>query len=875
MAAYQGYEVNDRLYQVIRYMHTVKRTRDDLQKQQISWDYLSVMAQLANVDNELKSARQEFNKLTGTLLNCLGSESLNKSVREYAFRAQVAINIIVRNLFERTADIGFLAQDTDIKNYLMALAASGNNSQQQSAKVLRARFQEYVEKYSVYDNVILLDPLGNVLLQLDDSASVTSSKDPLIQEALSTSAAYVEVFRASDLKPNQGKSLIYAFRVESDEGEPIGVVCLSFKLEDECKGIFGGLLAQDKLSTLLFLDASGHVVASSHPEKIALNYQFNLAQISADLARDGFRVQGHGSSDYLCFIQPAEAYQGYQGLGWYGFIMVSLDKVFERSNDEAQEQFSPALLASAMQGKLFGEETLKISEQANVIQNALNRSVWNGNVYQAFEKSGRDAAVSKVLLSEIKNTGLDTKHIFEASILEIQQTVLAATLKDCESRAALAMSILDRNLYERANDCRWWALTTTFRTLLAAKDYTADSGKKIQETLRFINGLYTVYNNLLVFDQQGKVIAVSNDAYQHLVGSLLTDAWVKRVQTIHHSQHYAVSEFEATKLYNGAHSYIFAAAVQSLTGGQVVGGVAIVFDSTPQFSAILHDVLPQVSPLEENVAQVQQEISESNDDVFAILADQNKMVIASTHPLVKVGVQFELENDCMTLRPGETWGKILSFQENYYAVGCTRSGGYREFKSASDQYQAPVFAFVLHKIGDVKNAVIEHALTADAYHQVMSGNAGSVQLATFYVGNFWLALKSHQVASGVVVEHLVPIHTATHSAVAGYILYKGQSIVLMHTAMLLGENQSSKKAMQEAIVVRVEQQYIGLTIDALGDVLDVDISLIQPVDKMTEAFNGIIREVVLPAKEASQNAMLRTLDIKSIEKLLAQDLQAV
>ena len=71
---------------------------------------------------------------------------------------------------------------------------------------------------------------------------------------------------------------------------------------------------------------------------------------------------------------------------------------------------------------------------------------------------------------------------------------------------------MDRNLYERANDCRWWALTSAFRELLAEPALPADGAARMGAILETINGLYTVYSNLVVFDANGRVLAVSQPA---------------------------------------------------------------------------------------------------------------------------------------------------------------------------------------------------------------------------------------------------------------------------------------------------------------------------------------------------------------------------
>ena len=98
-----------------------------------------------------------------------------------------------------------------------------------------------------------------------------------------------------------------------------------------------------------------------------------------------------------------------------------------------------------------------------------------------------------------------------ASLENLNQTVISSILKDSEFLSSLAIDIMDRNLYERANDCRWWALNSYFRESL--DDYSSLNHKKneISSILKYINDLYTVYTNLIIFDKNGKIIAVSNE----------------------------------------------------------------------------------------------------------------------------------------------------------------------------------------------------------------------------------------------------------------------------------------------------------------------------------------------------------------------------
>src|SRR5690606_1150395 len=160
---------------------------------QTVWDNLSLLAQLSGTGTDMTETRTAFSQVTNDVLKNLSQETLNKTVTGLTAKAQVIVDIVIRNLFERTADIGFLATDDDVRLFLM------NNRKAETAeddiKNLRVRFHEYVKKYSVYSNIILLDTQGRVLVQLDEDNAVTHSSDDLIKEALNTQQAYVEIYR--------------------------------------------------------------------------------------------------------------------------------------------------------------------------------------------------------------------------------------------------------------------------------------------------------------------------------------------------------------------------------------------------------------------------------------------------------------------------------------------------------------------------------------------------------------------------------------------------------------------------------------------------------------------------------------------------------
>src|SRR4051812_27029476 len=72
----------------------------------------------------LEQVGGEFNRLRSELLSALEESRGRETAVELGTRAQISIDILIRNLFERTADVGFLAEDGVIVESLAAAERS-------------------------------------------------------------------------------------------------------------------------------------------------------------------------------------------------------------------------------------------------------------------------------------------------------------------------------------------------------------------------------------------------------------------------------------------------------------------------------------------------------------------------------------------------------------------------------------------------------------------------------------------------------------------------------------------------------------------------------------------------------------------------------
>jgi chemotaxis signal transduction protein len=833
MAVFKGVQVDDTLVGLINHMHGVESYREALGRLQASWDTLTLLGQLSGGATEMSGTREAFETLSVQLLNHLGMETRKKVLADLRTKAQNGVDILVRNLFERTADIGFLAADTDVREFLAGEAGAERDP-------IEARFAEYVAKYSVYSDIVLFGADGTVRARLTKHAAETSTHS-LLHEALTTHGAYVEFFGAADFLP-AGEHLVYAYRVATREGRALGVLALVFRLDDEMDGIFRNLIAADDWTLLACVTPDGRVIASSCNIQLPHGHRLPAELLAADGA-----IARLGGRQYVSVGCEASPYQGYGGPGWRGLGLIPTDMAFSDTGEGESGDGNRTLIETVMRNpSLFSDALRSIPQQAARIQSDLNRSVWNGSV-RLSDGSGANVAFSKTLLREISNAGSRTQAVFDQSIGNLQRTVIAAISHKAASRAAFAIDVMDRNLYERANDCRWWALDATFRRVLA--EPTPDGLKRCGEVLAVINGLYTVYSNLMLFNTDGEIVAVSKEEYSHLVGTRIDEAWVKRTLALSSTQQYAVSDFMPTQLYGGQSTYIYGATVRELNGYRPVGGVGIVFDATPQFSAMLTDSLPR------------DERGTVLPNSFALFIDRDGRVLASSDAKFAVGSPCGLAFDLTALDRGVSQSQIVSFEGHLYTVGLALSSGYREYK-ISDGYNADVISICAAQIG--REAVTTVRLATGAASKATRGHqaaSDSVEFATFYVGDHWFALRSQDVVEAIDAVGITKATGGAGGVLVGYSMHREGAIPVLDLAQCMGVT-GTENSVRQIVVARAGDGLLGLLVNALGDIPEVPAELI--VDAETLRWDrrlpvtGVVRQ---RAGDDPQAPLLMILDL--------------
>lgn len=635
---------------------------------------------------DMRTTISQYELIQTQVTDAVFIEMAKKAIFQIYDAAGFTINILKRNLFERTADVGYLATDGEIIEFLKyahlrhdKLSNGKDTSLEEKQKKIRDRLAEYQFEYTVYNEIIILDVAGNILANLNPENRGSFSKDPLLKQTQNIDLhkdidedKYVETFRPTDLMPDHGNVLIYSQKIEDPKTRTaLGTLCLCFDFEDEMTGIFKDLKQGNENIICGILDEKGVVLSASNTKILprAKRVPFNIDT--------EFTFMNLGGKAYLLSTVPTEGYQGFYGLTWYGLAMIEMRYVF--SMDQNKNEFDQDTLAEIQ--NCF-KDLANIKKRSDLLLEDMKRDGLNG-VIQASKFNDKTFVEIIKYLEEI---GTEINSIFNLIFSNLMQTVGTSLFNELQFRAFQGNNIADRNLYERANDVCWWALTPLFRETLtrrAAGTFEDQDAKNLKENLQYINDLYTPYLRLALTDRAGKIIAVSNPPLgleehfvennlpkgQEFIGIKIDENLLTRTMALPSKQDYAVTGFSSTPLYGGRPTYIYSTAIRDPENvSKVVGTILIVFDAQPQFKAMLMDTLPR------------DEDKKVVEGSFALFADRKKTILASTSPDYPVGSILELDDTVFSLKNGERCASIITLKSRTYAMGMQVSAGYREYK---------------------------------------------------------------------------------------------------------------------------------------------------------------------------------------------------
>lgn len=233
------------------------------------------------------------------------------------------VQLMVRNLFERTADVRWWATEPALWAALAFGATSGHRAQMVEAAERLRTIHTY---YTVYRDLLLLDMDGNILGSATGGAETVVRPLPgegreWFNRAVKLRSGHDYVVSAVHPNPIDGKPwLVYAATVREGgqaDGAPLGILAVGFNWDREA-----GLIVREEASfteeewtrsRVLLLDRDCRILADSDGAAVGTTFALN-----------------HGGAEKGCLQAPdgtltafarTIGYQDYDGLGWYGVVV--------------------------------------------------------------------------------------------------------------------------------------------------------------------------------------------------------------------------------------------------------------------------------------------------------------------------------------------------------------------------------------------------------------------------------------------------------------------------------------------------------------------------------------------------------------------------
>lgn len=212
---------------------------------------------------------------------------------------------------------------------------------------------------------------------------------------------------------------------------------------------------------------------------------------------------------------------------------------------------------------------------------------------------GRDFSV---VAAEVREMSGAVGHIAERLSVELAERIqalkvmtLAMTSQAAGQRlvdlALKAVEIMDRNLYERTCDVRWWATDAARVEALAAPN--PDRLAHASRRLGVIIGAYTVYLDLRLCDTEGRIVANGRaDRFPVAGQSVRNEPWFTRAMQLASGDDFAVADIATSTMLGGAQVATYATAVRedAAMHGRPLGVLGIHFDWEPQARTICQGV---------------------------------------------------------------------------------------------------------------------------------------------------------------------------------------------------------------------------------------------------------------------------------------------
>ncbi len=177
------------------------------------------------------------------------------------------------------------------------------------------------------------------------------------------------------------------------------------------------------------------------------------------------------------------------------------------------------------------------------------------------ELSDKTSKVAKDMSDETQGTIEEVNHISEV----MAYRMLGTRLRDL---ALNNIDLIDRNLYERTCDVRWWATDSSLVDALAHGN--REGLEFASRRMGIILSAYTVYYDLVLTDLSGTVVANGRpDRYRSLGANVSESQWFRSARATRNGDEYGFETCHRSPLVSGQRVLAYSCVVRE--GGESTG----------------------------------------------------------------------------------------------------------------------------------------------------------------------------------------------------------------------------------------------------------------------------------------------------------------
>jgi hypothetical protein len=239
------------------------------------------------------------------------------------------------------------------------------------------------------------------------------------------------------------------------------------------------------------------------------------------------------------------------------------------------------------------------------------------------------------------------------------------------SQIALSiMDVIDRNLYERTCDVRWWATDPSLVEALTKKD--GETEKYASERLGVILDSYTVYLDLFLLNTQGNIVSNGRENIHKVKEKTSSDAsWFKKALRSKDGNEYSFQSTHTSPLVNNEKVLVYSCRVddENSLSGDPLGVLGIFFN----WKGLVDAVLGRVCSLD-----LKEDMEVHNIPTNIHIIDEQGVLMASTNES-GIGQKITIPHLENIIRSRKTDYDIIESQDGFRLVAYGYSPGFETY----------------------------------------------------------------------------------------------------------------------------------------------------------------------------------------------------